>query len=236
MVFLFRRQLIVVASFVACATAGGYGGGGGYSGGGGGGGYSGGGGGGYGGGGSGGGYGGQAIPVAIQTRHQVEFRNVPSYGSVSPTTVEVGASPIPLQILFRSSSSSLNVQQSHDGASGSTQESSSQDEPHRLVHSVTKPIIQEVREVITPFRKITQEIQPVQEEILTIVARGNERGSGSGGSGGSGGLGGFGGSAGGGGSRGSASAGLGGMRIGGGGGNGGSGGGGGGYGGGAKGY
>ena len=34
-----------------------------------------------------------------------------------------------------------------------------------------KPIYQEVREVISPYRKITQEIKPVQEEIMTIVAR-----------------------------------------------------------------
>ena len=55
-----------------------------------------------------------------------------------------------------------------------------------LKHSVTKPIIQEVREIITPFRKITQEIQPVQEEILTIVSRGQEQQKGGYGSSGSG--------------------------------------------------
>jgi len=38
-----------------------------------------------------------------------------------------------------------------------------------MKHTVTKPIFQEVREVITPYRKITQEVQPVQEEIRTIV-------------------------------------------------------------------
>lgn len=114
---------------------------------------------------------GQLIPAAIHTVHNIEFRDVPSTGSFNPATIEVGAQSIPLMILFRSSSSTLNIQQAHDGAQGSTQESSSEDEPHRLVHSVTKPIIQEVHEVITPFRKITQEIQPVQEEIQTIVAR-----------------------------------------------------------------
>ena len=53
-----------------------------------------------------------------------------------------------------------------------------------------KPIIQEVHEVITPFRKITQEIQPVQEEIQTIVARGTGGGLQVGGGGGGLGLGG----------------------------------------------
>lgn len=121
---------------------------------------------------SGSGYTGGTIHAAIQTRHNIEFKDVPSTGgNIQPTLVEVGASAIPLNILFRSASSSLNVQQQHQSSQGDTQESSSEDEPHRLIHSVTKPIIQEVHELITPFRKITQEIQPVQEEIQTIVSR-----------------------------------------------------------------
>ena len=128
-------------------------------------------------GGSSGSGGGQVVQAAIQTRHEIQFKDVPSTGSIEPTTIEVGASPLPLTILFRSASSNLNIQQAHDGAQGSVQETSSEDEPHRLVHSVTKPIIQEVRELIIPSRKIVQEIQPVQEEILTIVAK-NEGGSG----------------------------------------------------------
>lgn len=115
------------------------------------------------------------VQAAIQTRHQVQYLDVPIVSDINPTTIEVGASPLPVTILFRSSSSRLNVQQVHDSAQGSVQETSSEDEPHRLLHSVTKPIIQEVHEVITPFRKITQEIQPVQEEILTVVPRGQQQ-------------------------------------------------------------
>ena len=48
------------------------------------------------------------------------------------------------------------------------QETSSEDEPHRLVHTVTKPIIQEVHEVISPFRKVIQEIRPLQEEVSSM--------------------------------------------------------------------
>lgn len=111
------------------------------------------------------------IPIAIQTRHNIEYRKVPSTGSIQTATVEVGANSIPINVIFRSASSLLNVLQQHQGALGDVQESSSQDEPHRLVHTVTKPIIQEIHEVISPFRKITQEVHPVQEEIQTIVAR-----------------------------------------------------------------
>ncbi|OTF74925.1 hypothetical protein BLA29_010883, partial [Euroglyphus maynei] len=107
---------------------------------------------------------------------------------------------VPVNLLFKSASSSLNIQQAHEGAGGSVQESQSEDEPHILKHSVTKPIIQEVHEVITPQRKITQEIQPVVEEILTIVSKDAGGRGNAGGAGGFGGgfAGGFGGSLGGG--------------------------------------
>ena len=170
------------------SSGGGYGGGG-FGGGGYGGGMSfgGGGGGGYG----GGGYGGGVVPAAIHSRHSVQYYDVPSSGYVQPTTVEVGASSVPLNILFRSASSNLNVQQYHEGAKGGYQETNSEDEPHYLRHTVKKPIIQEVREVISPYRKITQEIKPVQEEIQTIVARGTGKSYGGGGGGyGGGGFGG----------------------------------------------
>ena len=78
---------------------------------------------------------------------------------------------MPLTIYFRSSSSTLKVVQEHMQSKGDVQHSYSEDEPYILKHSVTKPIIQEVREIITPSRKIVQEIQPVQEEIITIVNR-----------------------------------------------------------------
>ena len=66
------------------------------------------------------------------------------------------ANAVPVNLLFRSASSNLNIQQAHDGAGGSVQESQSEDEPHILRHSVTKPIIQEVHEVITPQRRVSQ--------------------------------------------------------------------------------
>lgn len=65
----------------------------------------------------------------------------------------------------------------HQGAVGTNQETSSEDEPHILRHSVKKPIYQEIREIISPYRKIFQRIEPVQQEIKTIVAR-NQNGNG----------------------------------------------------------
>ena len=76
--FISFFQFVLLSALVVCAYAGGYGGG-----------YGGGNGGGYGGGGNG--NAGRTVPIAIQSRHQVEFRDVPSTGEVNPTTIEVGA-------------------------------------------------------------------------------------------------------------------------------------------------
>lgn len=85
-----------------------------------------------------------AVPAAIHTQHSVEFNDVPTnhLDEIKPTMVEVGASSIPLYILFRSTSSTLNVRQQHEGEPATVQETSSEDEAHVLKHSVTKPIIQ----------------------------------------------------------------------------------------------
>ncbi|KPM06716.1 DFP2-like protein 23 [Sarcoptes scabiei] len=114
--------------------------------------------------------------AAILSQHAIHHYEVPSHGYVQPTNVEVSSNNAPINLLFRSSSSPLNIKQYHEGLPGSAQETQSEDEPHRLVHSVIKPVLQEVREIIVPMRRVTQEITPVQEEIQTIVARGNGAG------------------------------------------------------------
>lgn len=45
--------------------------------------------------------GGQIIKAAIQTRHQIQYRDVPSTGSVNPTVIQVDASPSVITILFK---------------------------------------------------------------------------------------------------------------------------------------
>lgn len=96
---------------------------------------------------------------------------MPSKGYLSPINVEVPPNYIPVNFVFRSASSQINVVQKHQSSSGSFRESYSEDEPHKLVHTVKRPVIQEVKEIITPYRKIVQQIEPVREEIQTIVAR-----------------------------------------------------------------
>lgn len=120
----------------------------------------------------GGGYGyGHSIPLAVYSNHHVNAYDVPSYGYVKPVYVHVGAQEIPVYMNFESKSSRLYPSQHHIGQPGSYQESYSEDGAHVLKHLVKKPVYQEVREVITPYRKIVQEIKPVHEEIQTLVAR-----------------------------------------------------------------
>ncbi|KAH9401004.1 hypothetical protein TYRP_002589 [Tyrophagus putrescentiae] len=143
---------------------------------------------------------GMPIPAAVKSSHTVEYNEVPNEpANIQPQTILVEAMNIPLNILFQSKSSNLNLQSEHVPSPGSTQETSSEDEPQILKHTVTKPILQTVLEIIQPYRKIIQEIKPVEETVKTIVARampsenkyeavqsGGKYGSGGGGSGGSG--------------------------------------------------
>ena len=163
-----------------CSEAGGYGGGGGGGGGGGSSGYSGSrsSAGGY----SSGGYSGSSLsggrgsissgsagPVqaAVRSRHTIEYIDVDlPQDDIQPQVVEVDAGVLPLVLNFKSASSRIQVHQSHQGSdAGDIQETESEDEPQLLRHSVTKPIIQEVREIITPYRRVVQEIRPVEEEV-----------------------------------------------------------------------
>ncbi|KAH9398061.1 hypothetical protein TYRP_019437 [Tyrophagus putrescentiae] len=129
--------------------------------------YGGGGGGSYGGGGGGGGgYGGASGNLAVITNQRVSYIDTPSRGYAQPTNVNVESQMSPINLNFQSSSSPVNINHRHNPGQGSFRQTQSEDEPHRLIHTVTKPIIQEVIERIVPRRIITQ-----QEEVQTIVAR-----------------------------------------------------------------
>lgn len=80
------------------------------------------------------------IRAAVMSTHSVEHRDVPIEPSnIQPQTILVEAMNLPLNILFQSKSSALNLQTEHVPSQGSTQETSSEDEPQILIHRVTKP-------------------------------------------------------------------------------------------------
>lgn len=123
-----------------------------------------------GGGGGGGGYGGyHSIEAAVYSHHKTDVIPVPSHKSYpKPTYVDVPSGVQPVYLNFQSQSSPVYVKQKHYGMSGSYQTSHSYDEPHHLKHVVTKPVIQEVHEVIKPVRKVVQTIKPVSIAVFRL--------------------------------------------------------------------
>ena len=115
------------------------------------------------------------VNAAIQqVARTVEYRPVPySDQPIVPQEVVVEPSDQPINIHFKSRSSTVRISQEHQGGEpGSVEQTQSQDEPSKVVHEVVKPVVQEVREVIQPYRQVTQEIQPVVENVHTVVSHG----------------------------------------------------------------
>lgn len=104
---------------------------------------------------------------------QVTFETPP----MPPQIINIDTGKVPLVFHFRTESSPLSVKQTHNSMDPpQVEETKSLDEPHFVKHRVIKPIVQEIHEIILPFRKIIQEIKPVQEEVKTIVARASAKG------------------------------------------------------------
>jgi len=112
--------------------------------------------------------------AVLSAGRTVDYRSVPFSGdAIVPQVVDVPPTEQPVQLNFHSKSSPLIVSQTHiPGEPGQVQVTQSEDEPHRLVHTVTKPVIQEVNEVIQPYRQLTQEVNPVIEQAHTTVSQG----------------------------------------------------------------
>lgn len=116
----------------------------------------------------------EVVQAAVtQLGRTVEYKNMPYQEQpMQSQIVEVEPSETPLHIHFKTKSSSVSLSQSHQQTPAQeAQIAQTQDEPSRLVHEIQKPIIQEVREVITPYRQVTQEIQPVVEAVHTVVTK-----------------------------------------------------------------
>lgn len=114
--------------------------------------------------------------MAVHTRYSVKIKNVDlPQEPFQPQVVQVEGGKTSFVIQFKSASSNINVIQSHESAEvPPVQKSSSEDEPHYLVHRVRRPVIQEVREIISPYRSVVQEIRPVVEIINTLISRGDQ--------------------------------------------------------------
>ncbi|KAF7492689.1 hypothetical protein SSS_04834 [Sarcoptes scabiei] len=124
-----------------------------------------------------------SIDAAVKSKHSVNLYPVHSSHEPGKTpVVDINSGPLPLTLRFNSHSSQINAIQKHFSHPGQVQKSSAIDEPDLLIQNIKKPVIQEVREVISPYRHRLQEVRPVRERIETLIAKGQDGiGSGHGG-------------------------------------------------------
>lgn len=104
------------------------------------------------------------VQAAVRSRHTIEYIDVDlPQDEVAPQVVDVDAGVLPLVLNFKSASSRIQVHQSHESSRpDDIEETTSEEEPQLLRHTVQKPIVQELREIITPYRRVVQEIRPVR--------------------------------------------------------------------------
>ena len=143
----------------------------------------------YGSGGGGGSHYDHSVDAAVKSKHSVSLYPVHSSHDPGKTpVVDINSGPLPLTLRFNSHSSHINAIQKHFSHPGQVQKQNAIDEPDLLIQNIKKPVIQEVREVIAPYRHRTQEVRPVRERIETLIAKGQDGmiGGGGGSSGGGG--------------------------------------------------
>lgn len=82
-----------------------------------------------------------------------------SYGDqqqMEPQIIDVEPDTVPIQVVFRSRSTRVQVQQIHTPSKVEEVETSrTEEEPQRVKHQLFRPVIQEVLEIIQPYRMVT---------------------------------------------------------------------------------
>lgn len=127
--------------------------------------------------------------VAIKSKgHSVHTYPVKSsYGYHKTPVVDINSHPMSIKLRFNSHSSKIKHSSKHYGGGGKVKKSYSVDHPDILIHTVKKPVVQKITEIITPYRKRVQIVKPVREKTQTIIATGKHGGGHYGGHGGGGG-------------------------------------------------
>lgn len=96
------------------------------------------------------------------------------YGKYESSIIELPSSQpvLPIVFNFRTQSSPIITSQTRTGSQvPTTQYMQTNEPPHYRSHVIHKPIIQDLREIIVPYRFYIQEIAPVQQYQRTIVSR-----------------------------------------------------------------
>lgn len=114
-----------------------------------------------------------SIPAAIHSKHVVETYKSKSHHDHHhhKPIIDINSDSLSLTLRFNSHSSDVHTLQNHQSKQGKVKKVHTYDEPDLLIHTVRKPIIQEIREIILPYRQRTQEVRPVKEKIETLIAK-----------------------------------------------------------------
>ena len=134
----------------------------------------------------------QRFKAAVLTRYSMEYRPIDSnllaehhhheiegddLNAGDERIIEVLPQSRPLQIHFKSPSNRIKVVQSSINDNGKQEENIHQEpeierteeEPRLYYQQIRKPILQQVHEIIMPYRKVIQEVKPVVEQVHTVV-------------------------------------------------------------------
>nr|XP_046912743.1 transcription factor mef2A-like [Dermatophagoides farinae] len=114
------------------------------------------------------------VEMAVHSKKTVEVIPVKfeDGNDGEPQVIEISPYEVPVSIVFKTQTNKLNVNQEHKSEPAEEpKEINSEEEPHRVIHNVYRPVIQEVTEVVQPFRKVLQKVEPVIEEMKTIISK-----------------------------------------------------------------
>ncbi|OTF76055.1 DFP2-like protein, partial [Euroglyphus maynei] len=113
-------------------------------------------------------------PQSSSIVSKLDYNNNEKNEPYEPSVIELPSSQpvLPIVFNFKTKASPVIAKTTHKPSplSSTVQYFETHEPPHYRDHTVHKPIIQDFREIIVPYRVYIQEIQPVNEFRQTIVS------------------------------------------------------------------
>lgn len=96
--------------------------------------------------------------------------NVSAYDGGQSYHIDFESNDIPIVVRFNTKPTEIETIQTHHPSPGKTQHMVTVEKPDRLIHQVNKPVIQYIHEMIVPYRRHVQVVEPVREILETHIA------------------------------------------------------------------
>lgn len=107
--------------------------------------------------------------AVISSHKHKTYRVPPKHHRAKPTVINLEGRAYPVILNFDSMSSPLLTNHHHHASEAHHKNSYSLDHAHTHVHTISKPVVHEVREVISPYRNVYRVVEPVKEQVNTFV-------------------------------------------------------------------